>query len=92
MTQIGDILQVMNAHARNAWEQKYCHEKPSVNIFDNTNGTRNSRNQSWYVGWTSIVVFFSFDEVKESMHAFMGWGLFALEVAKVGDELLPFLG
>ena len=31
-------------------------------------------------------------EVKISTHAFMGWGLFALEVAKVGDELLPFVG
>ena len=31
-------------------------------------------------------------EVKVSTHAFMGWGLFALGVAKVGDELLPFVG
>ena len=27
-----------------------------------------------------------------SMHLYMGWGLFALQVAKVGDELLPFVG
>ena len=33
-----------------AWEQKCCHGKSSVNIFNNSNGTRNSRNQSWYVG------------------------------------------
>ena len=31
-------------------------------------------------------------EVKVSTHAFMGWGLFTLEVTKVGDELLPFVG
>ena len=31
-------------------------------------------------------------EAKVSTHAFMGWGLFALEVAKVGDKLLPFVG
>ena len=27
-----------------------------------------------------------------STHPYMGWGLFALQVAKAGDELLPFFG
>lgn len=31
-------------------------------------------------------------EVKVSQFPFMGWGLFALEAAKAGDELLPFVG
>ena len=31
-------------------------------------------------------------EVKVTTHAFIGWGLFALEITKVRDELLPFVG
>lgn len=31
-------------------------------------------------------------EVKVSNFSFMGWGLFALQYAKEGDELLPFVG
>lgn len=31
-------------------------------------------------------------EIKVSTHTIMGWGLFLLEVAKVGDKFLPFVG
>ena len=31
-------------------------------------------------------------EVKVSGFPFMGWGLFAMQTAKEGDELLPFVG
>ena len=31
-------------------------------------------------------------EVRVSTHPHMGWGLYAMEAAKSGDELLPFVG
>ena len=31
-------------------------------------------------------------EVRVSAHPHMGWGLYAMEAAKAGDELLPFVG
>jgi hypothetical protein len=54
--QIGNILQVMHALARNAWVQKYCYGKPYGNICENMVEIRNLRNQSWYVWWTPLIV------------------------------------
>jgi hypothetical protein len=56
----------------------------------------NSSHGQWRIGPIPKLTPFTFWdrkwEIRVSTHPHMGWGLYAMEAAKVGDELLPFVG